>query len=211
MRRLKQAFLFLCVVFTLSVLVVQFTPLARWYALALAGNWTEADGDILIVLSSEEQPDDLLGPVSYGRAIYAVRVWRTGHFRAIVISGGHTTGGHLSLAAVIGNFIQAYGVPRDKIFLEERSTSTRENALFTREMIGEWPGKKVLLTSDAHMFRALRTFQMAGLQVVPRPFPDALKRLNDPLYRLPEVFGLIAETAKSVRYWQKGWIKLSAE
>jgi len=98
---------------------------------------------------------------SYWRAVYAIRAWREGHFRAVVVSGWHTSGGHLSLAAVIGQFLTAYGIPKDKIFLEERSISTRENAVFIKQMVAAWPGTKVLLTSDVHMFRARRAFEAA--------------------------------------------------
>ena len=160
------------VLFTICVLILQLTPLERWYASFLAGAWNDPDGDILIVLGSEEQGDDILGTVSYWRAVYAIRgLAQKAIFQAVVVSGGHTPGGHLSLAAVIGQFLAAYGIPKDKIFLEERSTSTRENALFTKQMIASWPGKKVLLTSDYHMFRARRTFESVGLPVYPPPIP----------------------------------------
>jgi uncharacterized SAM-binding protein YcdF (DUF218 family) len=204
----KRCFVRFCVTFTIVLMVAQFSPLAPWYARALAGAWNDPDGDILIVLSAEEQPDDIIGPVSYGRAIYAARAWREGHFRAVVVSGGHTQGGHLSLAAVLGRFLVAYGVPADRVFLEERSVSTRENALFTRDMIASWPGTKVLLTSDQHMFRARRAFETVGLHVLPRPYPDVLKQWNNPVYHIPEVWGLLFETAKIAWYWQRGWISL---
>jgi uncharacterized SAM-binding protein YcdF (DUF218 family) len=142
-----------------------------------------------------------------GRAIYAVRAWREGHFRAVVVSGGRTKGGDLSLAAVIGRFLVAYGIPKDRVFLEERSTSTRENALFTKQMIGSWPGRKVLLTTDAHMFRARRTFESVGFTVAPRPFPE-VPRLNNPIDRFSEAWSLYLETIKIVYYWQRGWIHL---
>ena len=54
------------------VLIVQFTPLVSWYARLLAGPWNDPDGDILIVLSADELPDDIIGLASYWRAIYAV-------------------------------------------------------------------------------------------------------------------------------------------
>jgi uncharacterized SAM-binding protein YcdF (DUF218 family) len=195
-------------VFTIAVLILQFTPLERWYARWLAGPWGDPDGDVLIVLSAEELPDDIIGVVSYWRAVYAIRTWREGHFRAVVVSGGYTKGSRHSLAAVIGRFLEAYGIPKDSIFLEERSTSTRENALFTKEMIASWPGKKVLLTSDAHMFRARRTFEAAGLPVAPHPFPDILKHEDFPVYRIPDAWTLIVETVKIAWYWQRGWIHL---
>jgi len=204
----RRMFVRFCVVFTIAVLIVQFSPLDRWYARWLAGTWNDPDGDILVVLSAEELPDDIIGVVSYWRAVYAIRAWRDGHFRAVVVSGGKTKGGHLSLAAVIGQFLVAYGIPKDKVFLEERSTSTRENALFTKEMIASWPGKKVLLTSDAHMFRARRAFEAVGLTVAPRPFPDILKHQDFPSYHIPDACTLALETVKIAWYWQRGWIHL---
>ena len=204
----RRIFVRFCVVFTLVLLTAQFSPLTPWYARALAGAWNDPDGDILIVLSNDQQPDGMLGPVSYGRAVYAVRAWRHGHFRAVVVSGGPTEGSHTSLASAIGRFMIAYGVPADRIFLEERSTSTRENALFTKEIIASWPGRKVLLTSDIHMFRARRVFEAIGLPVAPRPYPDVLKQWNNPVYRLAGAWGLVTETCKIGGYWVRGWIHL---
>ena len=178
----------------------------RWYARALAGSWNDPDGDILIVLSADEQPDDMVGRFLTAAQSMPSAPWRAGHFHAVVISGGHPKGTHLSLAAVIGQFLAAYGVPKDRIFLEERSISTRENALFTKEMISSWPGRKVLLTSDAHMFRARRVFESAGLPVAPRPIPDILKRFGNPVYRIPDAWSLLVETGKIAWYWQRGWI-----
>jgi len=206
--RLKRFLVRFCVVFTICILILETVPLGRFYARWLAGPWNDPDGDILIVLSSEEQPDGFVGPVSYWRAVYAVRVWREGHFRAVVVSGGFPKGNRMSLAATIGHFLVAYGIPEDRVFLEQRSLSTRENALFTKELIANWPGKKVLLTSEAHMFRARRAFEAVGLHVAPRPVPDALKRIDSPIYRIPETCGLGVETAKILYYWARGWIHL---
>ena len=203
----KRIFVRSSVWLTIFLLVIQFTPLVRWYAGWLGRPLGDPDGDILIVLSSEAQPDGIIGLVSYGRAVYAIRAWREGHFRAVVVSGGNQRQGSLSLAAVIGQFLVAYGIPKDRIFLEERSTSTHENALFTKQMIGNWPGKRVLVTSESHMFRARRAFDAVGLTVTPRPFPD-VRRLSNRIDRIPEAWSLCLETAKIVYYWQRGWIHL---
>src|ERR1700734_1408991 len=105
---MRRVFARFCIAFTIVVLIVEFSPVAPWYARALAGSWTDPDGDILIVLSADEQPDGFAGPASFGRALYAVRVWRTGHFRAVVVSGGRTQGASGSLAAAIGGFFLAF-------------------------------------------------------------------------------------------------------
>ncbi|MEP6715437.1 MAG: YdcF family protein, partial [Terriglobia bacterium] len=170
--------------------------------------WEDSEGDTLIVLANEQQSDDIIGLNSYWRAVYAVRAWRGGHFRAVVVSGGSPPGVHKSMAAVIGDFLAANGIPREKIFLEEKSLSTRENAQYTKEMIGNWPGRNVLLTSDYHTFRALRVFRAAGLEVAPRPFPDVIKQANSIVNRGPCFWGLLVETAKIAYYRARGWITL---
>jgi uncharacterized SAM-binding protein YcdF (DUF218 family) len=68
------------------------------------------------------------------------------------------------------------------------------------------PGKKVLLTSDYHMFRAFRAFRKTGLQVEPRPFPDAYKRINKWNLRWPVFLDLCLEASKTGYYRMRGWI-----
>lgn len=194
------------VVFLVAIAFFQFTPFVSWYAGKLAGNWTDSDGDVLIVLSAEAQRDNIIGLTSYWRAVYAVRAWRAGHFRTVVVSGGHVPGVPESLAVVIGQFLESNGVPRAAILLENESTTTRENAVNTARLLAHTPGRKVLLTSDFHMFRAARTFRAAGLDVVPRPFPDVGKQANDWKNREYCVFELAGETVRIVGYWLRGWL-----
>ena len=206
LRKLKSLLCAVCVVLTVILLILQFTPVTRWYAGRLSENWTESDGDILIVLSAEEENPSIIGLSSYWRSVYAIRVWRAGHFRALVVSGGRQKGTDEPLATVIGRFLASNGIPPDRIFLETRAASTRENALFTAQMIAGWPGKKVLLTSDYHMFRARRAFETAGLAVIPRPFPDVIKQYNAFWNREYCVVTLAGETVKIAWYWWKGWL-----
>lgn len=192
------------VALALLLLVVYWTPLVPWYASKLMGPWNDAEGDILIVLSAEVQPDDVIGPTSYWRTVYAARVLRTGQFHTIVFSGG-PGGGSQSMARTMADFVACYVKP-PRVLLEEQSTSTRENALFTARLLEKEPGKKVLLTSDLHTFRAARAFQAAGLQVETRPVPDILKMANLRSQRWTCFLGLSVETAKIVYYWSRGWI-----
>ena len=98
------------------------------------------------------------------------------------------------------------GLPPEVMLMEEGSTSTRENALFTKALIESWPGKRVLLTSDAHMCRASRVFERTGLHVVPRPLPDVLKRSNRLINRWNCFWDLTVETAKIGYYAARAWI-----
>jgi uncharacterized SAM-binding protein YcdF (DUF218 family) len=150
----------------------------------------------------------MIGAASYPRAFDAVKAWQTGHFRAVVVTGGPPNVNHRSVSSTMADYMAGSGIPRERIFLEERSTSTRENALFTQRMIGSWPGKRVLLTSDLHMFRARRTFEKAGLPADPRPFAEVTAHRNRPFDRLPTAVSTLTELLKIAYYRARGWIAL---
>lgn len=186
--------------FSILLIVIHFTPLVPWYARLLAGDWADPTGQVLVVLAAELQQDGMIGESSYWRSVYAVRAYRAGKFRKVLISGGPR------LSAPMREFLVCQGVPAEAVVIEEKSTSTRENALFSKPLLAAWPGPVVLLTSDYHMFRARHAFAKAGVQVLPHPFPDAIKRSANRLNRWASFWGLAAETAKIGYYKWNGWI-----
>lgn len=205
-RRLLRVYVWIALLFTTGSALVAFTPIVPWYARILAGDWTDSDGDVLIVLGADGEPDGLVGGYTYWRCVYAVRAWREGHFQRILVSGGPIEGSMFTVASTMRDFLVSSGVPKEDIFLEDRSRNTLENALLTKELIAGWPGKRVLLTSDQHMFRAARVFQKIGLVVTPRPVPDTLKGARSSLSRWNHAWSLGVETVKIVYYRARGWI-----
>lgn len=200
MRRSGRALL-RCLAFLGALMVLAtVTPLVNWWAARLAGPWDDPAGEILIVLGGDSLDDETIGHGSYWRTVYVSRAWRTGAFRRVVVSGEGP------VSRPMERFLRAEGVPAEAIQLESRSTSTRENALFVSEMLAQETGSKVLLTSDYHMFRAVRAFRKAGLKVEPRPIPDALKRGQRPLARWSVFLDLMVEAGKIAVYAVRGWI-----
>lgn len=176
-----------------ALMIVTFTPLLEWWTNALSRPWGQPGGGTLIVLGSDAT-GDLIGEHSYWRGVYAVWAWRGGTFRNIIVSGPES----------MRDFLVAGGVPADRIQMETRSTSTRENALFTAPLNGG--ARAVLLTSDYHMFRAARAFRKAGVEVIPNPIPDAGKRMQHTRLRWEVFVDLVDETVKIVYYRARGWI-----
>jgi len=123
----------------------------------------------------------------------------------MVISGGSTTSGP-AVAGLMKSFVACLGVPEASIRIETASTSTRENALNTARLLEHVPGRKVLLTSDYHAYRAYHSFRKAGLDVVPSPFPDALKSVGVWRRRWPAFIELCIEIGKIGYYKARGWI-----
>jgi len=182
----------------LLLLVTLLPP--RWYAVRLAGAWTDPRGATLIVLGADRLDGQMLGVASYWRSVYAVLAWRKGGFGHLILSG------EAGVTAPMRDFIVAQGIPASAIVMEDRSGSTRENALFAAPLARQFPAPYVLLTSDYHMWRAHHAFQKAGLMVQPRPFPDALKRMNQWSARWSVFIELLVESAKIAYYWARGWV-----
>jgi uncharacterized SAM-binding protein YcdF (DUF218 family) len=202
LRRLRNLLIALLAATGLLVTTVMFTPLVPWWARKLAGPMDDPTGQILIVLGGSALEDGIIGQSSYWRSVYALRAYRKTPFLKIIVSGG----GSFHPADLMRDFLVASGVPADRITVEDHSLSTRENAVYTKQLITANNERLVLLTSDYHMYRALRVFQKVGLQVAPRPFPDIVKRSSSLTERWPAFFELCEESVKTAYYWARGWI-----
>lgn len=187
----------------LLVLIVTVTPVVSWWARALAGPWTDPTGHVLVVLGGSILDDGTIGQNSYWRSAYAALAFRRGQYESVVLSGG---GDSMPVAEAMRTFLQCSGVPSAVIRVEARSRNTRENALFVKPILDRQSGAKVLMTSDYHMFRAVRTFRKIGLTVTPHPIPDAIKRSTLPRGRWEAFIDVATETAVIVYYFAAGWI-----
>jgi len=188
------------------VVVVTFTPLVSWWAGALAGRWSDPCGDTLIVLSGAPTQGGVIGQSTYWRSAYAVLAYRKCATQKIILAGGNKSVGGTPVADSMAEFVESQGVPPERIVRETRSTSTRENALYTQPLLVHGASPPVLLTSDFHMFRARRAFEKLGMVVEPRPIPDALKRATNWQGRWPAFLDVASETVKIVCYYARGWI-----
>jgi uncharacterized SAM-binding protein YcdF (DUF218 family) len=183
--------------FGLLILLVLVTPLVSWWAKLYAGPIDQPKGDVLILLSAAADENGGISYSSYWRARQALVAWQTGSFKIIVISGG---------GPGIFNFLLANGVPRSAMIAEWRSTSTRESGIAVARLIENLPGKRVLLTSDFHMYRAIRVFRKLGVDAAPMAVPDVLHGTEHWPDRFGACWTMAVETAKIGYYGLRGWI-----
>jgi uncharacterized SAM-binding protein YcdF (DUF218 family) len=176
----------------------------KWAGERLSTGWNDSKGDVLILLggSSITHPGlpsgMVMGEDTYWRAVYAVYAWRQGGFRTILLCGAAS-------AETVRPFLVAEGVPESAILVENRSSSTRENALFAKPILAGLSGRFVLLTSDYHTRRAARTFAREKIPVIVRPCPDLLKRVNSLRLRWDCFWDLVRELGKLAYYRIRGW------
>lgn len=105
------------------------------------------------------------------RFIEACILYKTQKIKRIIISGGSNAPNQPKDADFQYKKMLELGIPANDIIVEDSSTTTFENAAFTKLKIDSLHLKPpfVLVTSAMHIPRAERVFTKAGLQVIPFP------------------------------------------
>jgi len=86
----------------------------------------------------------------------------------LIPSGGKGYDEEVSEAEAMSEYLREKGIPEEKILLEDKSTTTFENLENSKEIIDSLPGRKyvALVTSNYHVYRALRYCRKIGLKCV---------------------------------------------
>lgn len=104
----------------------------------------------------------------------------------VILSGGQGKGEHISEAEAMRRYLAARGIPEERMILENRSTNTFENMVFSRQRLEEdgidpQSVSITLVTSDFHMLRAKLLAKRAGLNVSGLP-------AHTPEYTIPKAY-----------------------
>ena len=150
------------------------------------------------------------------RIIFAGELFKAGKVSKILVAGGTlpwlSSPGAEPEAETVRRLLISWGIPAEAIITEGESRTTAENA---SEVAKIWPSlgasSALLVTSAAHMPRALATFRRAGIPVTPAP--TDIRGVDDPidlLDLLPDA-GSLADTTGAAKeslgyavYWLRG-------
>lgn len=92
------------------------------------------------------------------RVLMTHRLLREGKARFVVPSGG------LNEANLMGAQLRDWGIEPDRIVLEDRARNTRENAIYSAEIVKQRGWRKVLVVTSAfHMKRSIECFNAVDL------------------------------------------------
>ena len=85
-----------------------------------------------------------------------------------IVSGGKGSNESISEAQCMYQELVRMGISPDRIYIEDRSTTTLENIRYSRDLIKAQPGrhKTALVTSNYHVYRAMRYARRVGLDAV---------------------------------------------
>lgn len=138
----------------------------------------EVKADAIVLLGggteTPDTPRQMVEINSAGdRVLYAAQLYKAGAAPLIILSGGNmsysqersTTPAQEMQAMLVG-----LGVPQEALVLQSQSQNTAEDAFFTSAILTEKQIRTVILvTSAAHMERALMMFASPEISIIPAP------------------------------------------
>jgi len=160
--------------------------------------------EVAVVLGGGFAPDGTPTASTLARARAAAQLARQRPELAVIVSGGHGDGPapERSEAAVMAETIAAAGIPRERLFLEERSRETLGNGVevAVAYLAKISPRPLFLVTSPFHLERALVVFRsILGFAwqvqaVSAEETPDDLANANRETRYLQETFAFFKGT-----------------
>jgi uncharacterized SAM-binding protein YcdF (DUF218 family) len=144
------------------------------------------------------------------RVYKAAQLYRAGKARSLIVTAGNQPWSQSPWAEadLIRELLMEWGVPKDAIFLEGSSRNTRENAIYSKNLIDSIHCEESLLvTSAGHMPRALAAFRGVNASVIPVSTDVRIveKGVPTPMDFLPSA-GALAMTSEAIREWIGQWV-----
>ncbi len=159
--RLPVTLVTLCAAGVVVMLVLQILIFSRVPVVA------EPDLDYVIVLGAQAR-DNRPGKTLTLRLDLAAEYARQNPDTVLVLSGGQGRDEKSPEAVVMRDYLLAQGVPPERMLLESMSRNTAQNIGCSRDLIsvhwhGNRPAQIGILTSNFHLYRALKIAQRQGI------------------------------------------------
>ncbi len=113
--------------------------------------------------------------------------------KVAILSGGQGSDELISEAECMRRMLVERGIAEDRLYLENRSTSTDENIRFSVKILKEndLSNRVILVTSEYHQFRALWLCEKYGLEAAPQS--SKTKALHLPTFLIREIMGIVKD------------------
>lgn len=187
--------------------------------------------EVIVLLGGGTQPADFPRPTvefsgAGDRVFYTAHLYHQGKAERILVSGGgiEWLTAPANPALDMASLLQTLQVPEEAIWLETTSRNTYENAANSWNFLEPLGIRRIILvTSAAHMPRAVALFERQGFEVIPAPTDyrvtqagwDAMKRASFPvqlIYLFPSADNLVQTTNALKEYFGlliyrlRGWL-----
>ena len=82
----------------------------------------------------------------------------------MIVSGGQGNNEDMTEAAGMRNYLLDAGIANSRILVEDASTNTYENLIFSSKHVDKEQDRVVIVTSNFHVFRALKIAEKQGYE-----------------------------------------------
>jgi uncharacterized SAM-binding protein YcdF (DUF218 family) len=197
------------------VLVVWFVPVGNWLLHPLETRFVtnpdlpeEIDGIVVLAGGESEYYSAIWQQVELNhgaeRNIYFMMLARQFPKAKLIFTGGSAAllKRPLTEADVAAMLYQTVGFDSMRVMYESKSRNTYENALLSKEIAKPKKGENwVLVTSAAHMSRAVGVFRKAGWDVIPYPVDHSVERKKYMKPLVPRFAANVGRIERGLREW----------
>lgn len=124
-----------------------------------------SDLDLIIVLGAQVGESGPM-PILKDRLDAATDYLQVHPKLPVIVTGGQGPDEPRPEAHVMRDYLMAHGIDGERILVEDRSTNTNENFAYSLALVPDGVRKIGIVTSNYHMFRALRLAEQQGLEQV---------------------------------------------
>jgi uncharacterized SAM-binding protein YcdF (DUF218 family) len=144
--------------------------------------------DVIIVPGAEVRGEEP-SPALAERCEWAYSLYREGYANKLILSGARGSG-LISEAEAMKRYLMKLGVPEEAMLLEEKSTSTRENLLYSKAIM-EQHGMKTAIVAT-HRFHQKRVQVLSKqLEMNTTGYGEKSKWLYEPYWVLRETAAIV--------------------
>ena len=130
--------------------------------------------DVAIVLGAALDYNTV-SPVYRERINHAITLYNEGYVDYVILTGGVGEGNKYSDAFIAMEYAVSKGLPKNAILLEEKSTITEENIIYSKEIMDKNNFETAIIVSDPlHMKRAMRMAKDYGVKAFSSPTPTTM-------------------------------------
>ncbi len=130
--------------------------------------------DVAIVLGAALSYNTV-SPVYGERINHAITLYNEGYVDYVILTGGVGEGNKYSDAFIAMEYAISKGLPKNAILLEEKSTITEENIIYSKEIMDKNNFEAAIIVSDPlHMKRAMHMAKDYGVKAFSSPTPTTM-------------------------------------
>lgn len=165
---------------SLTILVVIGSTVYIWLGHEIKeGMKNKADGsnDYAVVLGAKVKTGGIPSPSLANRLNVAANYLHQYPHVKVIVSGGQGDDEDQTEASVMEEFLVEKGIERTRIIIEDQSTSTYENLMYSKKLLPPDTESITIISNDFHLKRATLLAKKLGLTVdtIAAPTPKSVK------------------------------------